>query len=119
MSGTQIFIIVIILAVLVYDGLVSSLNQPTESTVMRAWAWKFNTFPFAAGLVLGHWFFNIPHPNYSAWGYAIPILGALGVWDLTWHFISKDKPEHPWYRWPGFYALIGIVAGMFLWGQGS
>jgi hypothetical protein len=117
MSITGWVIIATIVLLLVYDGIVGLLKQPTESQVLREWGWKFNTLPFCAGFLLGHWFFPRVSVSFTAWGYAIPLLVGLLAWDIAWgHYASNRRA---WFRWPGWYALLGIPAGVFLWGQVS
>lgn len=117
MTVTGWVIVGTIVLLLGYDAIVGLIKQPTESQVLRDWGWRWNTLPFCAGFLLGHWFFPRVAVSFTAWGYAIPILLILLVWDIAWWQIKGD--ERAWYRWPGWYALLGIPAGVFLWGQAS
>ena len=114
---TQWIVIAVIVGLLAYDVIVGKIHQPTESTVIRDWGWKFNTFAFTAGFLIGHWFLPRKVVSFTAWGYALPILGGLMAFDIFW--MIKYKSERRWFRWPGWWALIGIPCGMFLWGQRS
>jgi hypothetical protein len=115
MNLTKVILLIVIFGLLIYDGFVGLLGQPTESQVLRDWGHVSVCLPFVAGFLLGHWFLPRRNPSGSAWGNAAVILIVLGAWDLYW--LISGRTDCPFYRYPGFYALAGIPCGTFLWGQ--
>jgi hypothetical protein len=115
MTITHWLLIGIIIGLLIYDALVNKFGVPTESQVLRDWGQKFTALPFTAGFLLGHWFFNHVNLWTTGWMYALPLFIGLGAWDGWWW--ANNKALGVWYRYPGLWASLGILAGHFLWGQ--
>jgi len=113
---TQIFIIIIIVIVLAYDVITQKIQQPTESTVLRLWARDWTLLPFCAGFLIGHWFAPRQIVSHTAWGNGLMIMAVLFGIDLYWKLSKKGDA---WFRYPLWYALLGIPSGLFLWGQSS
>lgn len=122
MTITGYFLIAITILTVVLDIVLPPNGQPTESQVLRDWAWRWNTIPFIAGFLIGHWFGNRYTVSYSAWGYALGFIVAELLTDVAvrlWAgpYELRDHPLWRWFRHPLFHALAGIPIGMFLWGQ--
>jgi hypothetical protein len=117
MSVTKLVLLGTIFGLLGYDAFVAVLHEPTESQVLRDWGHVSTCLPFVAGFLLGHWFLPRQNPSGSAWGNAAILILALGAWDLWWFFTGRT--DCPFYRYPGFYAILGVPLGSFLWGQGD
>lgn len=117
MNITELVIIATFVLLIAYDVIAGKINQPTESMVLREWGWRWNTVPFLAGFLIGHWFFPRREVDVSGWMWVLPILGGLIVFDILWGRFGRNS--RPWFRFPGWYVLLGIPVGMFLWGQAS
>lgn len=115
MNITEAVVIAVIVILLAYDVVALKIGQPTESMVLRDWGWEFSALPFTAGFLTGHWFFPRQTFFVSGWMYALPILVALIIFDLVWKYKAQSRKS--WFRYPGMYFLLGIPAGMYLWGQ--
>lgn len=114
---TKTILIITFIFLIVYDAIVDILKQPTESQVLLAWGWQFNALPLTAGILIGHWFF--PHKSStlgSIVGLVLPFIAAALIWDLIWNLKFGGEA---WFRYPGFYALLGIPIGSYLWSQFS
>lgn len=122
MTITGYILIVSFLALLVLDAFLPKNGQPTESQLLKDWGWRWNTIPWIAGFLVGHWFGSRYTVSYSAWGYGLGVLMAelavdvvirvwVGPYDL------RDHPTWRWFRYPLFHSLYAIPIGMFLWGQ--
>lgn len=119
---TQLILVGVIVALIVYDVYAGSLGQPTESAVLRDWARDWTLLAFVAGFLLGHWFGPRVHADVSGWMWALPIFFVLFVLDLGWVTWAKARwaaqgLKDPWWRWSLWYALLGIPAGIWLWPQ--
>lgn len=112
---TEIITVASIIGLIVYDVFAMKIGQPTESMVLRDWGRDWTLLPFVAGFLLGHWFGPRQVVTSSAWMYALPILGVLLAVDIFWNI--KFHGVYPFWRYSLFYALAGIPAGMYLWGQ--
>lgn len=118
MNLTKIVLLSAIFGLLIYDAFVGTLGVPTESQVLRDWALQSVTLPFTAGFLLGHWFFPRKEVDYSAWVFAAIFLLAFGAWDIYWFYNNlPGTMPNVWYRYPGWYALLGVPVGTYLWGQ--
>lgn len=113
---TEIVVAATTVGLLAYDVIALKVGQPTESMVLRDWARSWTLLPFVAGFLLGHWFGPRQDPSFSAWAYALPIMALLLVGDVVWN-VWFSSGEVPWWRYSLWYALAGIPAGMYLWGQ--
>lgn len=96
---------------------VAAINkQETVSTTLQRWATNSNWFGLLFGTLIGHWFMpDAPHKIIS-WPIAlIPILlvGILDFGDERWWHRPK------WSKFPGWWVLLGILNGAFLWGSNS
>lgn len=118
MNLTQIIIVSIFVLVLTYTAFAQKVfDSPTVSKTLRDWAWKYNSIGWLAGFLIGHWFFPRQEVKATAWGgFGIPLAITLAAWDLYWNLGGHPRT---WYRWPGWYVLIGISTGVVLWSQGS
>jgi hypothetical protein len=116
MNVTEWVIVGAFVLLLAYDGVVAYLHAPTESQVLRDWAWKWSTVPLIAGILCGHWFGNQVKVSGSAWINAVPILLGYILWDMLLQKFAKESLEK-WYRYPLIHVVVGILVGMFLWGQ--
>ena len=114
MNLTEYIVIATIVILLTYDVIAVKIGEPTESMVLRDWAMDFTALPFTAGFLVGHWFFPRQTFFVSGWMYALPILISLLIFDIVWK--AKKLPRH-WSRYPGWYFILGVPAGMYLWGQ--
>lgn len=111
---TKLVVALTTVLLLAYDVIAGKIGQPTESMVLRDWGRDWTILPFIAGFLLGHWFGPRQNVSFSAWGFALPILAVLLVTDIVWNL--KGLPPTAW-RYSLWYALAGIPAGMYLWGQ--
>jgi peptidoglycan/LPS O-acetylase OafA/YrhL len=115
MNLTKWILLAVIFGLLAYDGMVGLFHQPTESQVLRDWGHVSTCLPFVAGFLLGHWFLPRRKPYGSAWINAAVIIVVLGIWDLYWFF--SGHVNMPVYRYAGWYAILGVPCGSYLWGQ--
>lgn len=113
MNFTQWFVIGIVVLLLVYDGIVGWIGQPSESTMIRDWAWQFNTVPFVMGIVSAHWFFPRQSWNNPVVGKTLPFIAILALYDFLWWKYGASEPR--WFRYPGMYFLLGMPVGVWLW----
>ena len=113
-KNTAIVILGTLAAWILYDLLAISKGWITESSWLRDAAYKATIVPFFCGFILGHWFFNYEGASQSGWVFALPILIAVTLIDII---CVLQKVGSVWWRWPGFYVLLGIPVGSFLWGQ--
>ena len=116
MNFSEIVILSTFVAWIVYDLYCGRLSQPTLSMVLRDWGAKWNFFAALIGFLVGHWFFPREHVDISGWGWTLPVMASIFIFDLLWHRFGKL--HRPWFRYSGLWFLIGIPVGTFLWGQG-
>lgn len=115
MSLTGGILLWVFIGLIIYTGVARKFRLPTISMTMRDTAWRYNNVAFLSGILFGHWWVNLQNPIADNVGIVlIPWLVYLGV-DIYWNV--KDL-GNPWYRWPILHALLGILAGALLWGQG-
>lgn len=114
MNFTQWFVVFVTAALLIFDGVNSLFGLPSESTVIRQWAWSLTLIPFSVGCIIGHWFFPGHGITNSAWGNCLPFMVLLLGFDLLW--MKFGGGVHPWYRYPGWYFVLGVPVGMLVWG---
>lgn len=114
MNITQALILMVTAFLLIYDAGSMGWGEPTESMVLRDWAWKANTLPFVWGLLCGHWFAPRQHIAHSGWMYSLPIILAMIIYDV---FYNKFDGSKRWFRWGIIWVIIGIPIGSWLWGQ--
>jgi hypothetical protein len=113
---TELVLWQVILELLIYDVVALKIGQPTESMVLRDWARDWTVLPFIAGFLSAHWFAPRQNVSWSAWGFALPILGALLIGDLIWNLKFAQNPI-PWWRFSFIYFALGTPVGCYLWGQ--
>ena len=112
---TQGILIGVVILLVVYDAIVGKIHQPSESTLIRQYGWQYNTIPFILGYCIGHWFFPRQHQLVPlAWGNGLPIILLLVIFD--WYWNKYQHGTQTWFRYPGWYILLGIPAGSLLWG---
>lgn len=112
---TRCLILGSVLAWIVWDIILAAKGQQTESMMLRFYAKEHVWLAHFMGTIIGHWLFITRSPIQTGWMWIIPIWLALGVWD--WYYNSHGGLPNQWCRWPGLWALVGIVSGMLLWGQ--
>lgn len=117
LTFSQWFVIAVFVAVIFYTAVAQKMGQPTVSMTLRDGGWRINTIPFIFGLLVGHWFFPRQSTWVSGWGYAIPALLALVIYDVLWNW--KKGAERRWFRFPGWWFLLGLPVGIWLWAQRS
>lgn len=117
MNLSQFAIVLTFLSLIAYDVLAGPNGQPTISMALRDWAWHWTYLPFTFGFLITHWFFPRRNADVSGWMWALPFFIGLIAFDLLWH--QYGVVERPWFRYPGFYVLIGGPVGFFLWPQPS
>lgn len=103
---------IVALVLLAYDGIVGKISQPSESTVMREWGWKYNYFPFLMGVLIAHWFFPRQTWINPIVGKTIPFILLVMAWDLYW---NKFHGSHEWFRYPGLWVILGFPIGFLFW----
>lgn len=89
-------------------------KNPTMSTVMREWGWKYSSVAFIAGGLIAHWFFNREGASpLNVWGYAtgLPVFGFLMLFD----FYMKDRKKKVWFKTPAIYVGLGMLWGYLFW----
>jgi hypothetical protein len=97
-----------------WDVFLAMNGGPTESMIMRDWG-KVSTFwPHLWGFLIGHWFFPRQSQWKSGWMWGLAFWGVLLAWDILW---AQFVGTRPWYRYEGFWVLVGILSGMYFWGQ--
>lgn len=122
MNATELILIVTTALLLIYDGLVGVFGQPTESRVLLSTAFNWVTVPMAFGILLGHWFWPHKQPPQLFSSLLSLNLGPLPfllislIFDLVYNHYNVGG-SHPWWRFPGFYTLIGIPIGSIFWYQ--
>lgn len=119
MTLTEILILFVSVLLLVYTGMARRIGQRTVSMTMRDLGWKYNSIPFALGIVIGHWFF----PNFSLAvtnkvGFTLPFIALVLGFDLLWRRVTLPSEIREWWRWPGWWFCYGIPVGMIFWSQG-
>jgi len=115
MNITELVILFTIVGLIAYDVIAGANGQPTESAVLRDYSVRWTILPFVAGFLLTHWFAPREHHDVSGWMWALPPMGILLTIDIIWNV--KGLPR-VWWRWPFFYAILGMPVGYFFWPQG-
>jgi hypothetical protein len=96
------------------DVWLAKTGRPTESMAIAAAGQRTTIFPFVIGLLLGHWFFNQRSIIHSAWGFGIPAMVSLGIWDIIWNAMGKPRV---WYRYAPIWLVMGVITGALVWAQ--
>jgi hypothetical protein len=89
-------------------------KRKTISNTMQDGATDWNFFPFLFGAWIGHLFFPDVPGKIIFWPYLLVPTGAYLILDVV---NCKYYKLPRWTRYPGFHILIGIIAGMLLWGS--
>jgi len=116
LNVTSVIVIVIFLGLLTWTAYAQQFKQPTLSMTMRMFFWNFTTASFITGALIGHWSGSLIPPITGAWGYLIPFLIATLTFDIVWGLTKGWGARHP-SRYPVWYILLGIAAGLLFWGQ--
>jgi hypothetical protein len=115
MTITQGVLLVTVVFLLVYTATAAQIKQRAISPTIRDLAWKWNSAAVFLGVMIGHWLFPGEHRLSHRVGSVLPVLGVVLVIDAVHAW--RKWPERVWWRYPGIWAPVGIVAGSFLWGQ--
>ena len=116
MTLTAVVIVVPVVLWLVYTAIAKAVfGQKTISQAMRDAAWSFNSAPFAVGIVCGHWFAPLKHPEFHAVGNVMPLLAVMLAADF--YLLIKKERSRSWTRYPLLWFALGVLAGTFLWSQ--
>lgn len=97
-----------------WDVYLAKNGGPTESMIVRDWGKVSTFFPHLMGFLIGHWFFPRQSQWQSGWMWGLCFWGVLIAWDVAWNLWVGT---YPWYRYEGFWVLVGIVSGTLFWCQ--
>lgn len=115
MTLTQVVILLTFALLCLYTGYAHTFGQRAISPTIRDMAWRFNTVPLVAGVLMGHWFM----PNSIAFshrvGGVLPIIIVVALLDISWN--TAENGRRAAFRWPGIWVVVGIVSGALLWSQ--
>lgn len=107
---------------LIWDVLVAvAPGADTESQMLRNWGAYTMAFPYAIGMLLGHWWWpwRGTSTSYAAtWRVIVnfSIIGLLIAWDIVnWKLGFPSFMEA--IRHSEYWALAGFPMGHFFWGQ--
>lgn len=116
---TASLIVLVVVALIVWDVVLGAKKQRTESWWIARWARQFNAFPFAMGVLVGHWFMQNPNPDYRLYPAAITLAIVVLAYDLLCFPWPKGALLSParWMRYPGLWLAFGVLAGHWLWPQ--
>lgn len=109
---TQIVMAVSILVWIVWDIVVATNRTPgdTESEIIRGFASQHLTVPWAVGVLMGHFFWNVKQ--------GVPRWRTLVVMPLiTLAIVAVDVWGNLPYVLPVIPFLVGVGAGRLLWPQ--
>jgi len=95
------------------------------SVVMKDAALRSCALPFGWCLLAGHWWVNWDivdrRAPFSAWPVWVALLAALVLADVAVGVWAGDRTWWPTWarvlRYPGLWALVGLVAGPLTWPQ--
>lgn len=89
----------------------------SASTTLQDWAWKYNSYAFTFGSLVGHWFIPTKWLGFQPivfYPWLLIPMGILLILDL----VNKYVYNFPkWSRWPAIYLVMGIPCGALLWGS--
>lgn len=90
-------------------------RKRTVSSSIKHWGNDYTWFSFMFGSLMGHWFFpNLPG-HVDEVQYLLLLFLLIGLGD---YLHGKKIVVYPkWLRYSGLWFVLGIIAGMYLWGQ--
>lgn len=116
MTPADWFIIVGIAVIAIADVWLIVCSTPTISRRFRLYGRKVSSFPFAWGVLGGHFWGPDMEPAFGSWVASIGALLLSTVWMgvMHWAFWRKSLPP----AWSAVvYLGLGVAAGIFFWPQ--
>lgn len=117
LTFTHSFLILVTMSLLLYTATAWQIKQPAISPTVQKTAWNASSVAMFLGIILGHWLYPIRNPFSHRVGSVLPFLGVMMLVDLYW-IICQDGRRTA-FRWPGWWATLGIIAGTLFWAQTS
>lgn len=118
MTVTQIFLTIVLIALIAYNLITVRIGQRTISATIRDLAWDWNVLPFCLGFVLSHWLFTVKYVIAGAWGYSIPVMVVITIWDIKFKqlpvYTLNPRPD---YRHPIIPTCLGMILAVVVWSQ--
>jgi len=107
-----------IAAIAVSDVALMRRGIPTYSNRLKAWGSRLSFFPYAWGVLGGH--FWSPLEPVVSWQVTIAVLPTIGIALSLTHLLLR-KPGWGWVKWLPLLAYFpaGVPVGAILWAQGS
>ena len=114
MTATDIIIVASIVCLVLYDIVVATdrVSGNTLSERIRDAAWRMPFYPFAAGVLCGHWFWN-GDPIVAGW----PRAAALVIVGVAALIVDRKRLLPPVN--PIFALAAGVPVGRILWAQAA
>jgi len=115
MSGADWFILAGVAVIAIVDVIFVVRTTPTISRRFRSYGYRVSFFPYAWGVLGGHFWGPDLDPLLGNWWASVGILlSAGGVLSLVhWLLLKLDPPDWT----PLLYIPAGVVAGVFMWPQ--
>lgn len=118
MNWTDVAIVACISFCALVDLLLVATKRATVSDRIRDLGAKLSFFPYAWGVIAGHFWGPARTPAFGNWPASIATLLALGVALSVFHFVVTSTIEVP--RWATLvYLPFGLTAGVIFWPQGG